>query len=71
MEVTEKESDNAKNNSPSKIEGVARRAGGVCQAATGLGDAAPMLSSHTPLSLRATSPNLGEELTTVHLRCTS
>ena len=55
--------------SPSKVEGVARRAGGVCQAAT----LAPMLSSHTPPSLRATipeqssptrslSPNIGEEL---------
>ena len=43
---------------PSKVEGVAQRAGGVCQAAT----LAPMLSSHTPPSLRATSPNLGEEL---------
>ena len=36
--------------SPSKVEGVARRAGGVCQAAT----LAPMLSSHTPPSLCAT-----------------
>ena len=44
--------------SPPKLGGVAHRAEGVCQR----GDAASMQSGHTPPSLRATSPNLGEEL---------
>gem|GEM_PF-3513903 len=44
--------------SPPKLGGVARRAEGVCSP----GDVAPTLASHTPPSLRATSPNLGEEL---------
>ena len=67
--------------SPSKVEGVARRAGGVCPTATmapnsppklgGVaegrgsvpsGGPAPTQGAHTPPSLRATSPNLGEEL---------
>ena len=41
--------------SPPKLGGVARRAEGVCQAATGLGDAAPTQGLHTPQSLRASS----------------
>ena len=44
--------------SPPKLGGVARGAEGVCSP----GDAAPTLASHTPPSLRATSPSLGEEL---------
>ncbi len=44
--------------SPSKIEGVARRAGGVCHPAT----LASMQEGHTPQSLRDSSPNLGEQL---------
>ena len=44
--------------SPSKIEGVARRAGGVCQPAS----LATMQEGHTPQSLRDSSPNLGEQL---------
>ena len=39
------------------IKGVAQRAEGVCHPAT----PAPMRATHTPPSLRATSPNLGEE----------
>ena len=48
-------------NSPSKLEGVSRRLGGVCHPQESMYNNTYIV--HTPPTLRVTSPILGEELT--------